>query len=279
MSGHGTPLLVEGGGRSHRYAGGMDVCRLAGTLRAVVWTALDLGVCVRTISTAMTAVLAGLFLGTAVTGCTGEGQEKALSADELLDEAHETMSALGTVTVTSSTTAAAGNSYSSRLTTDLEGRCANRITWDDGGRFEQVRIDDTDYVRPNRVYLEKWSGRKTAGAGAKDQSRWIKTPAGNAKPGDGLVDCTWPFSAFGTPAKGEPTEVGGRRAVPLKVTDPADKGEGKGTYTFYVATEGKPYLLEVVYKGTDFRSTTSFSAFDEPLDVRAPAEDEVLDAG
>ncbi|MFF9687530.1 hypothetical protein [Streptomyces sp. NPDC014623] len=233
----------------------------------------------RAISTAVTAVLAGLFLGTALTGCTSGGQEKDLSAGELLDEAHETMNALDTVTIASSTTAAAGESYSSRLSTDLEGRCTNRITWDDGGRFEQIRIDGTDYVRPNRVYLEKWSGRKAAGAGSGDQSRWIKTPAGNAKPGGGLVDCTWPFSAFGEAAKGEPTEVGGRPAVPLKVTDTADKGGGKGTYTFYVATEGKPYLLEVVYKGTDFRSTTSFSAFDEPLGVRAPAEDAVLDAG
>ncbi|MFD6275172.1 hypothetical protein ACFWFI_06320 [Streptomyces sp. NPDC060209] len=231
----------------------------------------------RAISTSATAVLAVLLLGTAVTGCAGgAGQEKELSADELLDEAHRTMGALKTVTIASSTTATAGSSYSSRQTTDLKGRCTNKITWTDGGSLEQIRIGDTDYVRPDRVYLERWSGHKAATA--KDQSRWIKTPADNAKPGDGLVDCTWPFSAFGTAAKGDRTEIGGRPAVALRVTDGADTAEGKGTYTFYVATEGEPYLLQVVYKGTDYRSTTAFSAFDEPLGVRAPAGDDVLDA-
>ncbi|MEU6274703.1 hypothetical protein ABZ871_20160 [Streptomyces populi] len=50
-----------------------------------------------------------------------------------------------------------------------------------------------------------------------------------------------------------------------------------GTYTLYVAAEGKPYLLKVDYKGPDFHTTTTFSAFDEPLEVKPPAEDEVLD--
>ncbi|MFC9946219.1 hypothetical protein [Streptomyces pratensis] len=226
-------------------------------------------------TTAVTAVLAGLLLGTAVTGCTGGGQEE-LSADELLDEAHRTMGGLKTVTISASTTSATGSSHSSRQTTDLKGRCTNKITWSDGGSLEQVRIDGTDYVRPNRVYLERWSGRESVDA--KDQNLWIRTSADNAKPGDGLVDCTWPFNAFGTASKGEPTEIGGRQAVPLKVTDDADEAEGKGAYTFYVATEGKPYLLGVAYKGDDFRSTTSFSAFDEPLGVRAPAEGAVLDS-
>ncbi|MDF6017710.1 hypothetical protein [Streptomyces sp. JH34] len=227
----------------------------------------------------VTSVLAGLLLGAALTGCTGEGgHDEELSADALLDEAHRTMGRLKTVTIASSTTGAAGSSYSSRQTTDLRGRCTNKITWTEGGSLEQIRIDDTDYVRPDRVYLDRWSGGKAAGGKAQD--RWIKTPAANAKPGDGLVDCTWPFSAFGKAVKGDRTEIGGRPAVALRVTDEADEAEAeaKGTYTFYVATEGKPYLLEVRYKGTDYRSTTAFSAFDEPLGVRAPSGDDVLDA-
>ncbi|MEF9914551.1 hypothetical protein RJT17_30820 [Streptomyces sp. P5-A9] len=231
----------------------------------------------RAISTAVTAVLAGLLLGAAVTGCAGGGAEKELSADELLDEAHATMNALSTVTIAASTTVADGTGYSSRQTTDLEGRCTNKITWAGKGTLEQIRIDDTDYVRPDRAYLEQWSGRKAAEA--DEQDRWIKTPAAHAKPGDGLVDCTWPFSAFGTAVKGKPTEIGGRAAVSLKVTDEGDGHDAaKGVYTFYVATEGKPYLLRVAYKGTDYRSTTDFGAFDEPLAVRAPAESDVLDA-
>ncbi len=51
----------------------------------------------------------------------------------------------------------------------------------------------------------------------------------------------------------------------------------EGVHTFHVAAEGKPYLLEVAHQGADYRSTTSFSAFDEPLDVRPPADADVLD--
>ncbi|GAA0480127.1 hypothetical protein GCM10009544_47610 [Streptomyces stramineus] len=38
------------------------------------------------------------------------------------------------------------------------------------------------------------------------------------------------------------------------------------------ATDGKPYILKVVCKSPALRSTTSFSAFDKPSDVRPPAE-------
>ena len=58
------------------------------------------------------------------------------------------------------------------------------------------------------------------------------------------------------------------------MTDKAAKGE---IYTFCVATRGKPYILKTVYQGGDTRTVTSFGAFNKPLDVRAPAEADVLD--
>jgi len=105
------------------------------------------------------------------------------------------------------------------------------------------------------------------------QGTWIKTAASNAQPGDGLSKCGLDFASFGTAKKGEPTEVDKTSAIRLVVTDKEDKG---GVFTFYVATEGKPYILKVVYEGTDFSTTTTYSAFDEPMDVRAPAKN-VLD--
>ncbi|MER6722110.1 hypothetical protein [Streptomyces halstedii] len=221
---------------------------------------------------AATAVMC-LVAGAVLSACTGSGGgEKELTDQQLLEKAHTTMDALKTVTIEGSTTATAGSGFTSRQTTDLKGTCAYKVTLDKGGSLEQIRIGDTDYVRPDRAYLEQWSGKKEAGA--KAQERWIRTPVDTSEPGDGLVDCTWPFSPFGTAVKGEPTEIDGRPAVPLKVTDEEDD---KGVYTFYVATEGKPYLLRVAYKGPDYRSTTTFSAFDEPLDVRPPADADVLD--
>jgi hypothetical protein len=222
---------------------------------------------------AVTAVLACVTTGGAVAGCSGSSSADEPSAEQLLDDANHTMKALKSVTVDAkTTTAATGKGFSSRLTTDLKGTCRSSRTWTNGARLEQIRIGDADYVRPNRAYLEM-AGKDVADAG--EQKRWVKSPASETAEADGLSDCTWPFSSFGTATKGEPTEVDGRPAIRLVVTDKAHKGS---TYTFCVATEGKPYLLSVAYKGADYRSTTSFSAFDEPLDVRPPAENDVLNA-
>ncbi|MFD9483030.1 hypothetical protein ACFWBX_03305 [Streptomyces sp. NPDC059991] len=104
----------------------------------------------------------------------------------------------------------------------------------------------------------------------------MKSPTSDAQPGDGLVECTREFASFGEAQQGDPAEVDGSRATQTLVTDAADKG---GTYTFFIAAEGKPYVLKVLYKGTAHQSTTSYSAFDKPVEVRAPAAAEVLDLG
>ncbi|WNM34883.1 hypothetical protein RKE30_33195 [Streptomyces sp. Li-HN-5-11] len=187
--------------------------------------------------------------------------------------ANEAMSALKSVTIDSETiTASADSSSTDRLTTNLKDTCTFRTTSKSGATLEQIRIGATDYVRPNRAYLKE-SGHAMTRTG--EQARWIKTPSSSSSPGDGLADCTWPFASFGTVgAKGERTKVNGTPATPVTVTDKADKG---GTYTVYIAAEGKPYILRVAYEGTKYRTTTSFSAFDEPLTVKPPAEADVLD--
>lgn len=226
----------------------------------------------RTISTGVTIVVACLAVGAATAGCSGGTAADDRSAGRMLDQANAAMNALTSVTIDVDTTVTAGEGYSSHLVTDLKSRCTARTTWAAGAGLEQIRISGTDYVRPNRAYLNRWSGRYAV-SGQK-QNRWIKTPSSEAKAGDGLAECTREFTSFGAATKGEPVEVNGRRTIPLKVTDKADK---EGSYTFYVASRGEPYILKAVYEGARFHSTTTFSAFDEPLDVRPPAKTDVLD--
>jgi len=208
-------------------------------------------------------------VGAAVAGCADGGGARERSAAQMLDDANDTMSSLKSVTVDMTS----GAGFSMRVTTDLRSRCTSKVAWKNGARLEQIRIGETDYVRPNRTYLERWKG--SAVSGKDDQERWIKVPAGRAEPGDGLSACPREFASFGKVTKGRSTEVDGSPAIELVVTDKADKG---GAYTFQVATEGKPYILKVVYQRTGERTTTSYSAFDEPLGVRAPAEADVLAA-
>ncbi|WP_369368753.1 hypothetical protein AB5L52_44970 [Streptomyces sp. CG4] len=220
----------------------------------------------------MTMALVCLLSGAALTGCTAGDAGETKPAAELLGEANNTMRALHTVTVETTNTTAHGT-LTTRLITDLRSRCKAKTTWPENGSLEQIRIGETDYVRPDKTYLEKWSGRKIDGLRLK---QWVREPVDEAQPGDGLATCTWMFASFGKAKKGETTRIDGREAVALHVTDSADK---EGTYTFYVATAGKPYLLRSVYRGGGNVTTTSFSAFDEPFDVEPPASSGVLDAG
>ncbi|MFI9255446.1 outer membrane lipoprotein carrier protein LolA [Streptomyces sp. NPDC053069] len=220
----------------------------------------------------MTRALVCLLTGAALTGCAAGDGGEGKSAADLLHEANDTMRALRSVTVEMTNTAANGT-VTTRLETDLKNRCRAKTTWAEHGSLEQIRIGGTDYVRPDETYLGNWSGRKIDGLRLK---QWVKEPADQAQPGDGLAACTWTFASFGKAEKGKTTRIGDRKAVALKVTDKADKG---GTYTFYVATEGKPYLLRTVYEGGGNLTTTSFSAFDEPLDVQPPASVGVLESG
>lgn len=220
----------------------------------------------------MTMALACLLSGAVLTGCAAGSGDATKSATDLFDEANGTMRALRSVTVETTNTTAHGT-VTTRLSTDLKNRCKAKTSWAGNGSLEQIRIGDTDYVRPDETYLEKWSGRKIDALRPK---QWVKEPADEAQPGDGLTKCTWTFASFGSVKKGEATRIGGRETVALHVTDKADK---EGQYTFYVATEGKPYLLRVVYKGGGNDTTTSFSKFDEPFDAQPPASAGVLDAG
>ncbi|MEU6253862.1 hypothetical protein [Streptomyces sp. NPDC047043] len=220
----------------------------------------------------VTTALTCLLTGAAASGCGAGGTADERSAEEMFDDANDAMSGLKSVRIEFTSNPAKGGTVTTRLVTDLGNRCRAKMSWSEGGSLEQIRIGDTDYVRPDRVYLQKWSGDTNV---SSEQKLWTKSPVDEAKDSEqGLVSCEWPFGSFGTATKGETTRIDGRDALALIVTDKQDKG---GTYTFYVATDGKPYLLRTVYKGARYRTTTSFRDFDEPLDVQAPKPAEVLD--
>uniref|UniRef100_UPI0031DF68AC hypothetical protein n=1 Tax=Streptomyces hawaiiensis TaxID=67305 RepID=UPI0031DF68AC len=215
-----------------------------------------------------------LLAGPALAGCGAGGSGEDGSAGEILDEANARMRKLDTVTVDITNRTTSGGTVTSHLVTDLDSRCRSRTTWSGGGALEQIRLGKTDYVRPNRAYLQKWKNNPGI---TGEQKLWVKTPVDPAsRGGDGLTSCTRPFDSFGTAKKGGSARVGDTKAIELIVTDKADK---KGTYTFYVADEGEPYLLKTVYKSAAQHTTTSFSGFDEPLDLRAPKPGEVLGIG
>ncbi|MFJ3673475.1 hypothetical protein ACIPSE_44205 [Streptomyces sp. NPDC090106] len=217
-------------------------------------------------------LLVCLLAGAAVSGSAGGGASagERLSAQELLDAANETMGELRSATVVARSTGTQAG-LATRVRTDFDDHCVRALTWEETGAvLEQIRIGETDYVRPNRAYLEDWSGKAMTG----DPKLWSRTPASEARSSDGIIGCGWPFDSFGTAVRRGTTELDGTEAVELTVTAKAYPDD---TYTFFVAAEGRPYILKVVYESAEMTTTTTFSEFDEPLDIRPPSPKRVLD--
>ncbi|MFF5012198.1 hypothetical protein [Streptomyces sp. NPDC001165] len=226
---------------------------------------------------ASTAALC-LFVGTVAVGCADAGDTadvrpaETRSAGQLLNEADRTMKALTSVTIVTDVSSG-GRRYSSRVTTDLENRCTMKATSSWGSKVEQIRIGETDYIHPNDTYLELW-GRATVPA--MRHKPWLKSPASAAKGADDLVDCAWSYSSppEGKATKGDLTLLDGKPAISVQVAD--DMVEG-GLYTYYVAAEGKPYLLRIDYQDPHHRTIRKFSGFNNRFNIHPPAAADVLD--
>ncbi|MEU0676250.1 hypothetical protein ABZ330_25800 [Streptomyces sp. NPDC006172] len=219
------------------------------------------------------AVVLCLLAGAVAVGCAdGAGTTDTRSADQLLGDANGTMKALTSVTIVMEiTSASGGKGYSSRLMTDLKSRCRLKATWSYGPELEHIRIGETDYIHPNDAYLDMWS-RGTVPA--MRNKPWLKSPVSEARGADNLADCVWPFSSSGKAMKGDPTELDDKPVIPVEVPD--DEVEG-GHYTFYVAAEGKPYLLRVDHRDSHHRRITEFSGFNDRVDIQPPPAADVLD--
>ncbi|MFF4442605.1 hypothetical protein [Streptomyces sp. NPDC001621] len=139
--------------------------------------------------------------------------------------------------------------------------------------MEQVRIGGTDYIHPNNAYLELW-GRATVPA--MRHKPWLKSPASAAKGADNLVDCAWPFSSLaeGKATLGDATKLDGKPVVSVNLAEEVAEGR---LYTFYIAAEGKPYLLRIDYRDPHHRTVRKFSGFNDRLVVRPPAAADILD--
>lgn len=101
----------------------------------------------------------------------------------------------------------------------------------------------------------KWTKMSATGSDAKDIASFCDLDTVLADFQDVNSDAT----------RGGTTTVDGTPAIVLHEKD------GKDTYTLYVATEGKPYLLKVVSKSADAPGTVTFGDFDTPVPAEKPA--------
>ncbi len=161
------------------------------------------------------------------------------------------------------------------MSLNKKGECAGTLGLDDQGTAELIKTGDSIYMKYDEAFLRaqsegepkgqvdatvamlagKWTKMSVQGADADDVAAFcdLDVMLGGAE--DGSSDAT----------RGRTTTIGGKRALTLRERD------GKDDYTFYVATEGEPYLLRLDNASPEEPGSVTFSAFDEPVPARKPS--------
>ncbi|MEU3949916.1 hypothetical protein [Streptomyces sp. NPDC029526] len=161
-----------------------------------------------------------------------------------------------------------------------KGECAGTMGMGDEGTAELIKTGDSIYMKYDEAFLRaqsegepkgevdatvamlagKWTKMSLKGADADDVAAFcdLGVVLGDAEDGSSEAE------------RGKTTTIDGKRAITLTEQD------GKDAYTFYVATEGKPYLLRLDNTSPEDPGSITFSRFDEPVPARKPSG-QVLD--
>jgi hypothetical protein len=158
---------------------------------------------------------------------------------------------------------------------DRKGECAGTMSANGEGKADLVKTGDTLYMKYDEKFLRAQSDdapkEETDGVVAMLADKWTKMSAtgSDAKDIASFCDLDTVLADFqdvnSDATRGKTTTVDGTPAIVLHEKD------GKDTYTLYVATEGKPYLLKVVSKSADDPGTVTFGDFDTPVAAEKPA--------
>ena len=230
---------------------------------------------------ALTALCTSAVVGLTACGLAtgaGVGDDSAAKLEDrsgstIANQAVKTTKGARSLTVTADFTTADGpEKY--RMSSNTDGDCAGTLAID-GGNAQLIKTGKTVYLKYDDAF---WDSQGVDGKAAAELigDRWLRSTADSSdvKEIAGLCDLDSTLDGLEQGSidvtKGKPTTIAGTPAIPLTEKD------GKETYTSYVATEGKPYLLKVVVKGGKEPGTVTFSDFDKPLPAKAPAKKDTV---
>lgn len=249
--------------------------------------------------TRLAAAVAGAVMLTATAACGGDEESKDSSGDssseasengfadkpikEIQDAALADMKSLESVRMAGDiTTDGEQMSLDLRLTTS--GDCTGSIS-SDGAKAEIIGLGEESYLKGSKEF---WT--QSAGPGGEQQAealigligdKWAKVPGGGFTEicdlDDFLDNLDDSSDADSEKEKGEvvgETEVDGTPAVEI-----VSEEDGEETTVWIGSEEDKHYILKMEVVGGDEPGQFTFSEFNEPLDVKAPAKDEVVDLG
>ncbi|ATL30321.1 hypothetical protein [Streptomyces formicae] len=205
-----------------------------------------------------------------VTGCSSDGDKDpfdGMSADKIAEKASKASKDAGSYRMK-------GQMKQSGQTSDIEfavaksGDCKGTMGSAETGKAEFLASGEFSYTKGDDKFWESTTGG--GGAAKLLKGRWMKQSNKGGKPVCNPDDM---FSNKNLKKlkRGDDAEVGGAKAAVLT------RKKGSETTTFYVALEGKPYFLKVVNKGSEGPGTVTFSDYGKAVDVKAPADSEVVD--
>ncbi|GAA4852096.1 hypothetical protein [Kitasatospora terrestris] len=202
-----------------------------------------------------------------------------LTAAEIIKKGQEASARATSVKLTFDLTSE-GLHLTGAVAQDATGNCVGQVTYGDKGSFDLLRTGGKIWLKPDAKFWQVIAPEAAkAGAG-----KYLAGDANGPRLKDLATFCDLGLESLkkvgknddGTDdtagaVKGAPKQVGSLKAV--VVTDAAD-GE-KSEVAF--AAEGEPYLLQLSITGKE-PSTMTFSDFQQPVTVTAPAAAQVIDA-
>ncbi|WP_405860471.1 hypothetical protein OG407_22030 [Streptomyces sp. NBC_01515] len=157
---------------------------------------------------------------------------------------------------------------------DKKGECAGTLSFQGKGKADMVKSGDTIYMKYDEAFLRaqsdgeskadtdavvdmmagKWTKMSAKGADAKDIASFCDLNSMLGGAADGNSDAT----------RGKTTTLDGTPAIALHEKD------GKDSYTLYVATEGKPYVLRIDSVSAKDPGTLTFGEYEKPVPAKKP---------
>ncbi|MEV8537261.1 hypothetical protein [Streptomyces sp. NPDC051211] len=176
----------------------------------------------------------------------------------------------------------ATGTYTVDLRLDRDGNCAGTVALGPkGGRLEIVKRGQDVWMKPDAAFMKA----HVPGPAGEEllellDGRWMHGAADDASLRELAASCdvnhlqreymSEPFSAEDV-EKGAKALVEGTPAITVTGRSGADWA------TFYVATEGKPYLLRIQGQMGGTRGEADFSDYDKPVPSKTPSAAESLD--
>lgn len=204
-----------------------------------------------------------------------------LTADQIADKALDTTKAVDSIKA-KGTDASDKEPMAFDLAISERGNCDGTIT-SAGATAALRKVAPTMYMKGDKQFWQQMgkdeasSPKEAAAVAELLQGRWVKVSAADAKEEgmDALCDADLLLepadSAKVGLTRGPDTTLDGAKAAVLT------KKTGGEETTFYVATEGEPYLLKFTSTGGKEPQSVQFSAFNTPITITAPPADQIID--